>query len=135
MFILMHFCSHTTLSTEKEVQDESTSLLLALAKRGHFVRDLLVKSSSFEQIAALHICTPMSRNSAPDLLKIEAMGGNLSPELIKGYQRLPHVDRARILTCLLIGCSEMKHEKASNMLNGCLSAVDKSFKLLVHALE
>jgi hypothetical protein len=123
-------------STEKEVQYESTSLLMALAKRGHFVRDLLINSTSFQQIAALHaVCAPLRPNSSPNPSDMEAFGGNLAPEWVSGYQRLPYSDRARILSCLLIGYSEMKHEKASNMLNLCLNSVEKSFKLLVHALE
>ena len=121
---------------EKEVQDESTALLLALSKRGHFVRDLLINAQSFEQIVALHaVCASLRPNSSPDSSEIEAFGGNLTPELVRGYQRLPYVDRARVLTCILVGCSEIKNEKASNMLNGCLSSVEKSFKLLVNALE
>ena len=128
--MLAHFLS------EKEVQDESTALLLALAKRGHYVRDLLVNSISFEQTVALHVvCAPLRSNQSPNPSEIEAVGANLSPESIRGYRRLPYADRARVLTCLLVGCSEIKNEKASNMLSSCLTAVEKSFKLLVNALE
>jgi hypothetical protein len=126
---------YTSLA-EKEVQDEATSLLLALAKRGNFVRDLLVASPSFEQIAALHaVCASLRSNSIPNASDMEAVGGNLSPALVKGYQRLPYVDRGRVLTCFLVGSSEIKNEKARSMLNGCLAAVEKSFQLLVQALE
>ena len=118
------------------MQDESIALLLALLKQGDLVRHLLIDSQSFEQIVALHaICASLRPDSSPDSSEIEALGRNLTPKLVRGYQRLPYIDRARILTCILIGCSDMKSEKASNMMNGCLSAVEKSFQVLVNALE
>eukprot|EP00804_Cyclotella_cryptica_P023894 CCRYP_010038-RB/>CCRYP_010038-RB protein AED:0.02 eAED:0.02 QI:286/1/1/1/0.5/0.42/7/2478/1240 len=130
---LLYFC-HWPL--EKEVQDECNSLLLAIAKRGHSVRHLLVNAPSFEQIAALHVvCASLRPNSSPNLSDLETFGGSLTPALVRGYQRLPFLDRSKVLTSLLVGCSEMKNEKASSIMNECLVAVEKSFKLLVQALE
>lgn len=131
---LLYFCNWPQ---EKEVHDESTTLLLALAKKGAFVRGLMVNSPSFEKIAALHsICASLRHNASPSEVSaaVAAIGGDLSPEVVGGYQRLPYSDRARILTCLVVACSEMEDEKATAMLNACLKAVEAPFSALIQAL-
>lgn len=123
---------------EKEVQDESASLLLALTKKGAFVRSLIVNSPSFEKMAALHsVCASLRHTSSQSELEaaMAAVGADLSVEAVRGYQRLPYSDRARILTCLIVACSEIQDEKANVMLAGCLRAVEASLSTLVHALS
>ena len=132
---LIYFCHWPQ---EKEVQDESTGLLLILAKKGPFVRQLMVDSPSFEQIAALHsICSSLRHNASQAEIasSMSSFGGNLSIDVIRGYQRLPYVDRARVLTCLVVGCSDMENEKSNAMLDGCLKAVANHFSALVEALR
>ena len=132
---LLYFCHWPQ---EKEVQDESASLLLALAKKGAFVRDLMVNSPSFEKMAALHSACASLRHTASHSEVLAAMaviGSDLSIEAVRGYQRLPYSDRARVLTCLVVACSEMQNEKANAMFVGCLKAVETPFSTLVQALS
>jgi len=134
-FSLIYFCHWPQ---EKEVQDESTALLLILAKKGPFVRELMVVSPSFQQIAALHsMCASLRHNAseAEIVASMSSFGGNLSIEVVRGYQRLPYTDRARVLTCLVVGCSDMDNEKSNAMLDGCLKAVSNHFWALVEALR
>lgn len=131
---LIYFCHWPQ---EKEVQDESTSLLLALAKKGEFVRSLIVNSPSFEKIAGLHaVCASLRHNASQQEMSVamSAVGGELSIDVVRGYQRLPYIDRARVLTCLVIACSSMQDDKSNAMLNGCLKAVEAPFSALVQAL-
>mgnify|MGYP000393600722 CR=1 FL=1 len=131
---LLYFCHWPQ---EKEVQDESTALLAALAKKGPFVRGLMVNSPSFEKIAALHsICASLRHNASPAEISasMTAIGGDLSLDVVRGYQRLPYVDRARVLTCLVIACSDMQNDKANAMLSHSLKAVEAPFSTLVQAL-
>ena len=132
---LIYFCHWPQ---EREVQDESTALLLILAKKGSFVRQLMVVSPSFQQIAALHsICASLRHNAshAEIIASMSSVGGNLSVEAVRGYQRLPYNDRARVLTCLVVGCSDMDNEKSNAMLDGCLKAVSNHFWALAEALR
>lgn len=132
---LVYFCHWPQ---EKEVQDECTSLLLALAKKGAFVRGLMVNSPSFEKIAALHsVCGSLRHNASQQELSsamTTAMGADLSIDVVMGYHRLPYAERARVLTCLVVACSEMHCEKSIVMLNSCLRAVEAPFSTLVQAL-
>ncbi len=128
----MYFCHWPQ---EKEAQDESTSLLLALAKKGAFVRSLMVSSPSFEKIAALHsVCGSLRHNASKQELMTTAMGADLSIDAVMGYHRLPYTERARVLTCLVVACSEMHCEKSNAMLTSCLRAVEVPFSTLVQAL-
>ena len=131
---LLYFCHWPQ---EKEVQNESTLLLMTLAKKGPFVRDLLVNSPSFERIAALHsVCASLSHNASPREISaaLAAIGGDLSTDMVRGYQRLPYCDRARVLSCLIVGCCEMRNEQGNAMFHGCLRAVEIPFSSLVQAL-
>lgn len=132
---LVYFCHWPQ---EKEVQDESTSLLLVLAKKGAFVRGLMVSSSSFEKIAALHIvCGSLRHNASQQELssaRMTSMGTDLSIDSVVGYHRLPYAERARILTCIVVACSEMHCQKSNVMLTNCLRAVEVPFSTLVQAL-
>jgi hypothetical protein len=63
-----------------------------------------------------------------------AMGVDLSIDVVMGYHRLPYAERARVLTCLVVACSDMHYEKSIVMLNSCLRAVEAPFSTLVQAL-
>ena len=111
---------------------------MALAKKGAFVRSLMVTSPSFEKIAALHsVCASLRHTASHQevLTAMSGIGADLSIDVVRGYQRLPYSDRARFLTCLLIACSEMQQEKANAMFVGCLKAVETPFSTLVQALS
>ncbi|KAL7554094.1 hypothetical protein ACHAWF_017981 [Thalassiosira exigua] len=130
------YCCHWP--QEKEVQDESTSLLLSLARKGASVRQLMLESPSFETIARLHsVCASLRHNaSQPETSQaMISVGGDLSMDVVRGYQRLPYADRSKMLTCLLVACSEIQQEKAIAVLNGCLKSVETPFSALVQALH
>jgi hypothetical protein len=98
----------------------------------------MVDSPSFEHIAALHsICSSLRHNAsqAEIVTSMSSFVGIVSVEAVRGYQRLPYMDRARVLTCLVVGCSDMENEKSNAMLDGCLKAVANHFFALVEALR
>ena len=131
---LLYFCHWPQ---EKEVQEESSLLLLALAKKGAFVRQLMVNSPSFGKTAALHsVCASLRHSATPPEISaaMSAIGGDLSIDVVRGYQRLPYADRAKVLTCIVVACSDMQYEKSNAMLNGCLKAVEAPFSKLIQAL-
>ncbi len=143
---IISFCSTLSLiyfchwPQEKELQDESTSLLLILAKKGPFVRQLMMVSPSFQQIAALHsVCASLRHNASQAEISASmssfSFSGNLSVEAVKGYLRLPYSDRARVLTCLVVGCSDMDNDKSNAVLDSCLKAVSNHFWALCEALR
>ena len=129
------YCCHWP--QEKEVQDESSALLLSLAKKGAFVRSLIVNSQSFNKMAALHsVCASLRHTASQQEVStaMSVVGADLSIDDVRGYQRLPYAERARILTCLIVACSEMQDEKANVIFAGCLKAVEVPFLTLVQAL-
>jgi len=102
-----------------------------------FVRSLMVNSPSFEKTAALHsVCASLRHNASQEEIStvMSAVNGDLSIDAVRGYQRLPYVDRARVLTCLVVACSSMEDDKSNAMLNACLEAVKAPFTSLVQAL-
>lgn len=130
------YCCHWP--QEKEVQDESSALLLALAKKGAFVRSLIVISPSFNMMSALHsVCASLRHTASQQevLTAMSVVGADLSIDDVRGYQRLPYAERARFLTCLIVACSEMQDETANVIFAGCLKAVEVPFSTLVQALS
>jgi len=131
---LIYFCHWPQ---EKEVVLESTSLLLALGKKGPSVRDLLVADASFEKIVALHsVCAYLRHNVCQSEISaaMARIGGGLSMDMVKGYQRLPYNDRAKVLTGLIVCCSDMTNEKGTTMLNSCLQSIETPFFTVMQAL-
>lgn len=131
---LMYFCH---LPQEKEVHDETTALLKAMAKKP-FVRQLLMGCSSFDKIVALSSATSCLRHNASAsevATSMKTVSDDLTLDVVTGYQRLPYSDRARILTCIIIACSDMQNDKSNIMLTGCLKAVEMSFSNLCQALR
>lgn len=134
--LCLHY--HCYWPQEKQVQEYASKLILQLAKRGQKLRPILAASPSFQQIATLHCVTAGLRHSAPQSeLKtiIDANSATTSPEMARGYQRLPYDDRARILTALLVAtCDNSPNSTSSVMFTQCLASVHNAFKQLVQAL-
>ena len=90
---------------ERQVQEGAHSLILSLAKRGARIRSLLVVSPAFTQMVTFHCLTAGMRHNAPRS-ELEAMvqakvGGSVSMDMVRGYQRLRYEDKSRILTALV----------------------------------
>ena len=123
---------------ERQVQERSQSLILALAKRGPRIRSLLVASPSFTQMVMCHCLTAGIRHNAPssDLeASIQAKAsGSVSLDMIRGYQRLRYEDRSSILTAISVATSDSHNETATAMLNESLGAVHSAFSSLIQAL-
>jgi len=139
--LCLHY--HCSWPQEKQVQEEAASLLLALSKRGKPMRSVLVQTPSFCQLVSLHAITAGIRHNAAQLevetaiAAFPGLQGSPTPptNMIMGYVRLPYDDRSRVMTALLVGCSEMDDERASGMLSACLTSVHASFQSLIHALS
>jgi len=138
--LCLHY--HCYWPQEHQVQGAATSLTLKLAKRGKLMRDLMVHSTSFEKLVALHSCTTSMLHTCTAaevnavVAAAQAMGQNLEQAMIKGYCRLPYEDRARILTGLLVASSEISDEKANSIFSqACLIPVQNAFSSLLQALH
>jgi hypothetical protein len=138
--LCLHY--HCYWPQEHQVQEAATSLTLKLAKRGNVMRALMVKSTSFEKLVAmhscttslLHTCTTAEVNSAA--ANAQAMGQSLEQGMIKGYCRLPYEDRAKILTGLLVASSDAGDDKANSIFShACLMPVQNAFSSLLQALH
>lgn len=124
---------------ERQVQDNSSKLLLQLSRRGQNLRSLIVRSQSFQQIATLHCLTArLSHSALPDELNaiVEANGNTISIEMVRGYQRLSYDDRAEVLTALLVGACDADAESGTSnvIFHECLGSVHNAFKNLVDCL-
>jgi hypothetical protein len=125
---------------ERLVQESVGKLLLSLAKRGGHVRSLMVASPAFHDMVRFHCLTAGFRHSAPQsefepAVQAEVGGSSVpSMTMIWGYQRLPYEDRARVLTAILVACSDTSDEAANIMINDSLKAIHEAFTLLVNAL-
>ncbi len=130
---------------ERQVQENASLLLMSLAKRAE-LRPLMVQSPALHQLVTLHCLTAGLRHGAPTS-ELEAAiraklgnhsnGANTAPprEMIYGYQRLPYKDRSRILTSILLACSDPQDAAANVMWNESLKAVGEAFQSLVQALS
>lgn len=124
---------------EKQLQENAAKLLVQLSKRGENIRNILVASPSFQQIATFHCLTAGLRHGAPasDLTTVvKANAASASIEMAGGYQRLPYTDRSHILTALLVATCDNTGSSptATAMFNQCLVSVQSAFKQLVEAL-
>lgn len=117
---------------ENQVQDSTAKLLLALAKRGKGVRQLIMKSPSTEHLFNLHTSTATMIHSVKQNLPQHV---GLSPEMIIGYQRLPYHYRSQMLTVILIASSEINNVKSESFFNSSLQSVQNSFQLLIQAFD
>ena len=133
-----HYQSYWPL--ERHVQEHSALLLLSLAKRCRQMRMAMVASPSFREAVRLHCLTAGIRHSASpaefeSTIVTKAGNQNIPPlEMARGYQRLPYDIKSKVLTALLVACSEHDDETATSMLNDCLQAIHDAFSSLVHVL-
>jgi len=140
--LCLHY--HCHWPQERQVQENASILLQAMAKRCKPMRLALVATPAFRELTSFHCWTSGIRHSAPfseleSTVRTKAGHAdnttNLRFDLIHGYQRLPYDVKSKILTGLLIGCSEYDDEFSKNLLNHCLEAVHEAFSSLVHALS
>lgn len=126
---------------EPQVQESAGKLLLALANRGGNIRSSMVASPVFHQMVRFHCLTAGQRHSASHQ-EFEAavrakVGDGAMPSLnmVWGYQRLPYTDKARILTAILVACSDTSDAAANSMISDSLEAIHDAFTGLTHALS
>jgi hypothetical protein len=79
------------------------------------------------------------RHSAPPAefeatVRNNVNANHLSLEMLRGYQRLPYDIKSKIMSALLVGCSEHDDEHSKALLNDCLKALHDAFSSLVHVL-
>jgi hypothetical protein len=134
---------------ERPVQESATALLLSLAKRATgdqpgcaarpSLRSLMVASPAFIQMMQFHCFTAGTRHSMPlaelqSTIHNHATRANCSVDMtmVTGYQRLPYDIRSKILTVILVACSEPATE---HLWNDCVKAVQDAFTALLHALS
>lgn len=104
------------------------------------MRLAMVSSPSFQQLCQYHCLTAGIRHSAPpaefeSTVKSKAGNANISMDMLRGYQRLPYDIKSKIVTGLIVGCSETSHEPSNALLNDCLKAIHDVFSSLVHVLS
>jgi hypothetical protein len=136
----LSFHYHCYWPQERQVQENAAMLLLSMAKRCTEIRLAMVSSPSFQQLIQYHCWTSGIRHSAPpsefeSTVKSKAGNANISVNMLRGYQRLPYDIKSKILTSLIVGCSEQNHEKSKALLNDCLKAIHDVFSSLVHILS
>jgi hypothetical protein len=133
---------------ERPVQESAATLLLTLAKRAagsdhqrhpRKLRTLMTASPSFTQLVMFHCVTAgtrhsMGRSELEQTIhsKMSESKASVDMAMVMGYQRLPYDIKSKILTALLVGCSE--HESVA-LLHDCLKAVHDSFSSLLHAFS
>lgn len=125
---------------ERSVQESVAKLLYSLATRGGQVRSLMVASPAFQDMVRFHCLTGGLRHSAPRV-EFEStirfkVGGNALPsmDMVCGYLRLPYGDKARVLTAILVACSDTSDAAANTMINDSMKAIHDAFSALVNAL-
>lgn len=138
--ISLCLCYQCYWPQEGQVQQSAAELLMALAKRGGKVRAAVAASPRFHQMVHFHILTAGVSHSVPpqDLEAIVrskvTSSGLPSMSMVWGYQRLPYIDRARILTAILVACSDSSDEKSNVMISNSLNAIHETFLALVHGV-
>ena len=130
---------HCHWPQERQVQENASILLQALAKRCKRMRLALMAAPAFRELISFHCLTSGIRHSASTAefeSTVRAKAGNdaIRLNMLRGYQRLPYDIKSKVLTGLLIGCSEYEDEASERFLKDCLGAVQEAFSSLVHAL-
>jgi hypothetical protein len=126
---------------EQQVQEHVGDLLMSLAKRGPVVRALMVASPAFHQMVQFHCLTAGIRHSAPREEFEAVVGpkvgdlGLQSMNMMWGFQSLPYVCKGRVVTAILVACSDMSNQTASAMINDSLKAIHDAFTSLIQALS
>lgn len=146
------FCLHFQCcwAHERQVQEGASQLLLSLAKHSQpKTRNIMVSCPSFRQMVLFHCLTAgtrhgISKNEFEATIQsklsrfcatTKAIFTHDNIDMVIGYQRLPYEERARILTALLVACSNALNDPVANELwKDAVGAVHETFTSLVHAL-
>jgi CRM1 C terminal len=136
---------------EKQVQEGAARLLLLMARRGGPLRASIVASPVFLEMVKFHCLTAGIRHLAPQsefeaivqskwTTAASASAATAPPTLqsmnmIWGYQRLPYQEKSRILSVIIVACSDGSDAKATALLSDALTAVHEAFASLVRALD
>lgn len=139
----MSFCASLCLQyqcywpQERQVQEAATLLITSLAKR-ESLRVLLVASPAFQQMTSFHCITAGLRHSA-STAEMEATLRERTTEsslaMAAGYHRLPYMERAKILTAILVATCDKRDPTANAMFKESLSSVQTAFSMLSQALR
>jgi hypothetical protein len=126
---------------ERAVQEHAAKLLLALAKRGGIIRSVMVSSPSFHELVRFHVLTAGIRQSIATEefnANIQSKSGTTlsenSAKMLRGYKRLPYEDKARILSFILVTCSDKDNEVSNSLLMDALKSVQDALSSLTSAL-
>jgi hypothetical protein len=100
----------------------------------------MVTSSSFQQLVSFHCLTCGVRHSAPrdELLStVKANAGSLdiNMNMIHGFHRLPYHTKSKLLTAILVACSENEDKKSATLFNDSIQAVQQAFLSLLNVLS
>jgi hypothetical protein len=127
---------------ERRIQEIAGHLLLSLARRGGRLRSFMVKSPEFQLMVQFHcLTTGIQQCGSRDEFdtQLRSKGGDAaamtSDARVWGYQRLPYDDRRRILTSILVGCSDKTDVMANQMINESLKAIHDALSRLIHDLS
>jgi hypothetical protein len=125
---------------EGQVQAKVVQLILSLAKRCSNMRLALVSTPSFRELVAYHCLTCGIRHSASNeefeaTVRAKSGNMNLSMEMLRGYHRLPYDVKGKLITGILVGCSEHEDDTSTSLLNDCLHAIHEAFFSLATVLS
>ncbi|KAL3921154.1 MAG: hypothetical protein SGILL_002900 [Bacillariaceae sp.] len=125
---------------EQQVQDTAATLILSVAKRSTKMRLAIVGTPSFRQLAVFHCLTCGIRHSAPPQeveATVRSKAGNMeiNMEMLRGYHRLPYEVKGKLLTGILVACSEPEDEGSKSLVNDCFNALHDTFASLVSVLS
>jgi hypothetical protein len=136
--LCLHYSCYWPL--EGHVQEMVGQLMLSLAKRCSNIRLAMVSTPSFRELVVYQCLTCGIRHSASqDEIEatIRAKAGNmhLSMEMLRGYHRLPYEAKGKMVTGLLVACSELADEASKSLLDDCLRAIQEAFTSLTTVLS
>ena len=139
---LTTLCVHYTCywPHERQVQEKVAQLILSLAKHGPQMRLAMVEDTSFRELVACHCLTCGIRHSASHeefeaTVRAKAKNTTLSMDMLRGYHRLPYDLKGKLVTGILVGCSNHGDEISETLHNNCLHAIHEAFSALVTVLS
>lgn len=133
---------------EKQVQELVSKLCMTLAKRSGPIRSIMVSLPIFQQMVR-YLCLTIgirhnvSQQEFESTIRNRVMNTNnainmdvvQSMDMIRGYHRLSYSNKARILTAILIACSDIDNANAKTMFNESFEAVHDAFNQYTTALS
>ena len=143
---VVNFCASLCLHyqcywpQEKVLQEYAGKLLMSLAEKAGPVRKAFVLSPPFHQMVRFHCLTASMRHIASHdefdaTIKAKVPQDHLSSlNMVWGYQRLPYDDKARILTVILVACSDQSDDASNSMITDSMKVIHDGFAALVVAL-